>query len=153
MLRYLTNAMFIVGSLLLVWHHTAWAGNAPAGGASERECHRIKESVASFAKEKIFPFIETKEYKNIDWSVVSEVKALRRDVQLCSFPLELPSRTPWNEDEFTRLDGKLAYFEVTLEQAAEEESPEITRILFSSPGFHSAVESLKAVLGLEEAGE
>lgn len=143
MVKRLALTRFFAGLCLLTGLNTACAGDL-----SENDCLQMKQEVTAFALESIIPLAESEEFEGIDWRIVAEIKDLRRKLQSCSFSEKLPSHTPWNETEIARLDGRLAFFEVTFEQAAEQDDPEVTRMLFNTQGFDRAVQRLREALDL-----
>lgn len=113
-----------------------------ADGAAESDCRRIQQDVTTFVQQSILPLVDSKSLPRVDMSVVVQLKALREQVRSCALPDMVDDESGWDEDSFVRLDGQLAFFEVTLEQAAEEGSPEITSMLFDSQPFQEAVQRL-----------
>ena len=140
----LTWSRYLVWVFLLAWFQVSCAGEV-----TERDCRHVQQEITTFTEKNILPLVDNKNPPKIEQSMVEQLKRLRKQVRTCALPDAPASATEWNEDNFIRLDGRLAFFEVTLGQAAEEENPEITRMLVNSPSFGEMVLDLQAALGLE----
>ena len=135
----------------LVWvFPSAWLLGGCAGDVTEPDCRQIKQEIATFTEKNILPLADGKNIPKIEQSIVEQLKKLRSQVTTCALSDVPDNTTDWNEDDFIRLDGRLAFFEVTMGQAAAEENPRITRMLINSPQFGEAVLELQEALGLAD---
>ena len=121
-----------------------------AGEVTEHDCRQIRQEITAFTEKNILPLVDSESPPKIERSIVAQLKRLRGHVTTCALSDVPDDATEWNEDNLIRLDGRLAFFEVTLEQAAEAENPEITRMLVNSRNFGEAVLDLQAALGIED---
>lgn len=119
------------------------------GEIADNDCPQVEQEVGTFVAENIVPLMNNDEPPKVERAVVAELRRIRERVRTCSLPNTPANATSWDEEKFARLDGQLVFFQVTLEQAAEEDNPEITRILVNSPGFATAVQDLREMLQLD----
>lgn len=82
--------------------------------------------------------------------MVEQLEVLRTRARSCALTIPDVADTEWDEDAFLQLDSKLAFFQVTLEKAAESSNPDVTRILIESEPFANAVLNLQTRLGTEQ---
>ncbi len=140
----LTDPRYLVWVILLAWLLASCAGEE-----AERDCRQVQQEITTFTGNNILPLVDSESPPKIEQSTVVQLKRLRKQVSTCALPDAPNSATEWNEDNFIRLYAWLGIIEVTLELAAEEDNPETTRMLISSPSFGETVLDLQAALGLE----
>ena len=127
----------------------AWLLESCTGEVIERDCRQVQQEITTFTKQNILPLVDSESPPKIQRSTVEQLKQLRKEVDTCALPDAANSATEWNEANFIRLYGRLAYFEVMLERAAEEDDPEVIGMLVNSRSFGEMVLELQAALGLE----
>jgi len=141
----LTWRRYLICGFLFPFFHTSSAADP-----GEVDCRNIKKEIASFTEENILSLADANEDSpKIEPSTVAQLKNLREQVHTCYLSSPADSATEWDAGDFLRLEAQLAFFEITMGQAAADENTDVTWILINSPKFGQAVIDLQKALGIE----